>query len=106
MALIEGTDKTFAIDVEGEDSGKVLVYFWAPWCPPCKVLGPIIQEIDEEIGDKLKIVKINVDDNPESAANFEVMSIPTLIGFHNGEMKSKLIGLQPKEQLIQWLDAM
>ncbi len=104
MALIEGTDQNFATDVESENSGTVLVYFWAPWCPPCKVLGPIVKEVAEEMGDKVKIVKINVDNNPESASKFEVMSIPTLITFQNGELKSKSVGLQPKEQLIQWLE--
>lgn len=104
MALVVGTDKNFAADVEGNNSETVLVYFWALWCPPCKVLGPIIEEMAEEIGDKVKIVKIDVDDNPESAGKFEVMSIPTLMVFQNGDLKSKAVGLQPKEQLIQWLE--
>ncbi|WP_028777400.1 thioredoxin [Shimazuella kribbensis] len=104
MTIIEGTDKTFVNDVEGVDSGTVLVYFWAPWCPPCKILGPIVNNVDKLIGDKITISKINVDDNPESAMKFGVMSIPTLIVFQNGEMKSKKIGLQSEEQLVQWLE--
>ena len=104
MPIVEGTDKSFATEVEGADSGTVLVYFWAPWCPPCKILGPIINEINEEIGDKLTISKINVDDNPESASKFNVMSIPTLLVFQNGQLKSKVVGLQPKEQLLGWLE--
>jgi thioredoxin 1 len=104
LTIIEGTDKTFVNDVESVDSGTVLVYFWAPWCPPCKILGPIVNEIDKVIGDKVTISKINVDDNPESTIKFGVMSIPTLIVFKNGEMKSKKIGLQSEEQLIQWLE--
>jgi thioredoxin 1 len=104
MALVEGTDQYFATDVEGDNSGTVLVYFWAPWCPPCKVLGPIVKEVAEKIGDKVKIVKINVDDNPESTSKYEVMSIPTLITFENGKMKAKSIGIQPKEQLLKSLE--
>lgn len=103
MAIVVGTDKNFGTDVESAEIGTVLVYFWATWCPPCKVLGPIIEEVAKEIRDKVKIVKIDVDDNPESASKFGVMSIPTLIVFKNGELKSKAVGLQPKEHLIQWL---
>jgi thioredoxin 1 len=105
MALVVGTDQNFATDVESAESGTVLVYYWAPWCPPCKVLGPMIEEIAGEIGNKVKIVKIDVDENPESTGKFEIMSIPTLMIFQNGELKSKVVGLKPKEQLIQWLES-
>jgi thioredoxin 1 len=103
MAIVEVTDKNFATDVEGANSGTVLVDFWAPWCGPCKIIAPILEEVNDEIGDKVTIAKLNVDNNPESASKFGVMSIPTLMVFQNGEMKSKLVGLQPKEQLVQWL---
>ncbi|MCH5584510.1 thioredoxin [Shimazuella sp. AN120528] len=103
MAIVEVTDKDFGTSVEGAESGTVLVDFWAPWCGPCKIIAPILEEVNEEIGEKVTIAKLNVDNNPESASRFGVMSIPTLMVFQNGEMKSKLVGLQPKEQLIQWL---
>jgi thioredoxin 1 len=103
MAIVEVTDSSFATDVEGADSGLVLVDFWAEWCPPCKILSPILDEVNDEIGDKVTIAKVNVDHSPESASKFGIMSIPTMILFQNGEMKSKLVGLQPKEQLVEWL---
>jgi thioredoxin 1 len=103
MAIVEVTDQNFATDVEGAGTGTVLVDFWAPWCMPCKRIAPILEEVNEELGDKVTIAKVNVDNNPESSGKFGVMSIPTLMVFQNGEMKSKLVGIQPKEQLIQWL---
>lgn len=103
MAIVEITDQTFANDVEAAEAGTVLVDFWAPWCGPCKMLAPILEEVDAEIGDQLKIAKVNVDNNPESAGRFGVMSIPTLIVFKNGEQVAKMTGLQPKEQLVEWV---
>jgi thioredoxin 1 len=103
MAIVEVRDESFSTELENPNNHTVLVYFWAEWCPPCKVLGPIIKEISEELGDQVTIAKVDVDNSPESASKFGVMSIPTLIVFQNGEMKSKLVGLQPKEQLVQWI---
>ncbi|TCS96659.1 thioredoxin [Hazenella coriacea] len=103
MAIVDVTDQTFAKDVESADAGTVLVDFWAQWCGPCRMLAPILEEVDAELGDQLKIAKVNVDHNPETAGRYGIMSIPTLMVFKNGEMVAKIPGLQPKEQLIEWL---
>jgi thioredoxin 1 len=97
MAIVNVTDQSFNAEVEGQ--GTVLVDFWAPWCGPCKMIAPVLEELDKEIGDRMKIAKVNVDDNPESASRFGVMSIPTLIIFKNGEPVDKIIGFQSKEAL-------
>jgi len=102
MAIVDVTDQTFANEVES--GGTVLVDFWAPWCGPCKMIAPVLEEVDGEIGDKLKIAKVNVDNNPDTASRFGVMSIPTLMVFKDGEMVAKMSGYQPKEQLMQWLN--
>lgn len=101
MAIINSTDKTFASDIS---EGLVLVDFWATWCGPCKMLAPVLDELDQDMGDKVKIVKVDVDENPETAAKFGVMSIPTLIVFKDGEQVDKTIGFQPKEALAELLN--
>jgi thioredoxin 1 len=103
MAILELTDQSFDKEVQSPEAGVVLVDFWAPWCGPCRMLAPILEEVDAEIGNQVKIAKINVDNNPETAGKFGVMSIPTLLVFKNGEMVSKMIGVQPKEQLVEWV---
>lgn len=101
---IQITDQTFADEVESKDAGTVLVDFWAPWCGPCKMLAPILDEVEAEVGDKIKISKMNVDENPEVPGRFGVMSIPTLILFKDGKIINKMTGVQPKEQLLAWLN--
>lgn len=101
MAIVDVTDQSFKNEVA---SGTVLVDFWAPWCGPCKMIAPVLDEIDEEMGDKLKIAKVNVDNNPDTAGEYGVMSIPTLMVFKDGEVVDKLHGFQPKEQLSEWLN--
>ncbi|WP_282942648.1 thioredoxin domain-containing protein [Paenibacillus sp. RC67] len=76
--------------------GVTLVEFGAVWCPPCKVLLPILEELDREYEDKLSLVKVDCDDSPEVAAEYGIMSMPTVIVFHNGEPVEKLVGLRPK----------
>jgi len=98
MAIVHVSDQSFATDVES--TGTVLVDFWAPWCAPCKMIAPILEEISGEIGDKLKIAKLNVDDNPSSAAKYGIMGIPTLMLFKDGQPVEKIVGFQPKEQLM------
>lgn len=95
---IEFTDQNF--DQEVLKSGKpVLVDFWAPWCGPCKVMGPIVEELAEKIGDKAKVGKINVDENPEQASKYEVMSIPSLKIFKGGKVVKEFVGVQSLEIL-------
>lgn len=97
MAIVNVTDQTFVNEVEGQ--GTVVVDFWAPWCGPCKMLAPILEELSSELGDEVKIAKVNVDENPESAARFGVMSIPTMIFFKDGQPVDKVVGLNSKENL-------
>ncbi|SEO81245.1 thioredoxin [Amphibacillus marinus] len=96
MAIINATDATFA---EETGSDLVLADFWAPWCGPCKMIGPVLEELAEEMGDTVKIVKLNVDDNQETTSKYGVMSIPTLLLFKDGEVIDQIVGFQPKEAL-------
>ena len=93
----EVTDVNFTAEVL-EASQAVLVDFWAPWCGPCRVVHPVLEEIDAE-RDDLKIVSINVDENQQTAANYEVLSIPTMILFKDGAIAKKIVGAMPKRRL-------
>ena len=95
--LNEVTDANFQAEVIEADT-PVLVDFWAPWCGPCRVVGPVLEEIAAE-REGLKIVKLNVDENQQTAAKFEVLSIPTMILFKGGEPAKKIIGAYPKKRL-------
>ena len=92
-------------EVVGSASEPVLVDFWAEWCGPCKMIAPILQEIAEEQDGKLKIVKLNVDDAPDVAMKYQVMSIPTLIVFKDGVEVNRLVGARGKAQLLESLAA-
>ncbi|MEH7125645.1 thioredoxin [Bacillus sp. JJ1532] len=100
MAIINATDQSFSTET---GSGVVLADFWAPWCGPCKMIAPVLEELDTEMGDKVKIVKLDVDENQETAGKYGVMSIPTLIVFKDGEVVDKVVGFQPKEALAELL---
>jgi thioredoxin 1 len=101
-AISEVTDANFQAEVVDSDQ-PVLVDFWAPWCGPCRVVAPVLEEINEERAE-LKVVKLNVDDNQQTAAQFEVLSIPTLIVFKDGQVAKKVIGAYPKRKLEQELE--
>ncbi|MGQ9662869.1 MAG: thioredoxin [Kiritimatiellia bacterium] len=86
-----------------ESKVPVLVDFWAEWCPPCRALAPILEELAQELGDKIKIVKVNVDDSPELAAQFGIRAIPTLLLFQNGVVQQQMVGGMSKAALAQKL---
>jgi len=98
MAL-EFTDANFASEVIKSDKA-VLVDFWAPWCGPCKMVGPIIEKLSKDMTD-VKIGKLNVDDNPNTAMRFGVMSIPTMIVFKDGQEAARIVGAKGKGQLLE-----
>ena len=96
------SDATFD-EVIGSAEGPVLVDFWAEWCGPCKMVAPILDEIAQEHGEKVHITKLNVDDNPDIARRFDVMSIPTMIVFKDGEPTKRLVGARGKGQILEEL---
>ena len=97
------SDKSFQVDVL-EAKEPVLVDFWAEWCGPCRAVAPVLEEVAGELNGKLKIVKLNVDENPETAAKYGIQSIPTLMIFKNGELASRQIGASPKAKIVQWIN--
>ncbi len=102
MAPITLTDASFDEEIGSADTA-IVVDFWAEWCGPCKTIAPVLDEIAEEQAGKLRVGKVNVDDSPEVARRFEVMSIPTLIVFKDGQAKKRLVGAKGKSQLMSEL---
>lgn len=94
------TDDTFEAEVI-QSATPAVVDFWAVWCNPCRMIAPILEEIAEEYDGQLKVAKIDVDQNPQVATQFGIMSIPTLILFKDGEAVERLIGYMPKERLLE-----
>ena len=98
MSVLKLTSENFEKEVKNSKK-TTIVDFYADWCGPCKMMSPIIDEIAEEQGENVKVGKINVDENPETAAEFDVMSIPTIIVFKNGKIEKTFIGVTPKEEI-------
>lgn len=102
MAELHLTKETFETQVRNA-GGVALIDFWAPWCGPCKMFSPILEQLANEIGDTALVGKVNIDDEPDLAAEFGVMSIPTVILFKDGKEAERRVGLQPKQELINWM---
>jgi len=102
MAVGKVSDSTFASEVLKATS-PVVVDFWAEWCGPCRSIAPALEEIAGSLGEKVKIVKLNVDENPQTAAKYGIQSIPTLMIFKNGQEASRQIGAAPKQKLEHWI---
>ena len=103
MATSKTNDQDFKEDVLESDK-FVLVDFWAEWCGPCKAIAPSLEEISEEMKDKLKVVKVNVDENPTVSQSYSIRSIPALMIFKNGEKVSEKMGALPKSALLEWVN--
>ncbi|HLR73056.1 MAG TPA: thioredoxin [Pseudogracilibacillus sp.] len=101
MAIVDVNDGNFSQET---NDGLVLVDFWAPWCGPCKMIAPVLEELAEEQGDAVKIAKLNVDDNQETAGKYGVMSIPTLLLMKDGNVVDQVVGFQPKEALAELIN--
>jgi thioredoxin 1 len=96
--IIEVTDASFQAEVI-ESETPVLVDFWAPWCGPCRVVAPVLEEIAQERAENLKIVKLNIDENQQTAANFQILAIPTMVLFRDGAEAKRIQGAMPKKRL-------
>ena len=103
MATVATTDASFEADVL-QAEGPVLVDFWAEWCGPCRMIGPALEELSEELGDKVSIVKLNIDENPDAPGRYGVRGIPTMILFKNGQPAATQVGALPKSGIKQFLD--
>ena len=101
--IVNLSTSTFDETVTGSEQ-PVVVDFWAEWCGPCKAIAPILSELSSELSDRITIAKVNVDDNPDLAMRYNVMSIPTILVFNGGEPQKRLVGAKGKSQLLQELD--
>jgi thioredoxin 1 len=104
MATVKVTDATFKTEVESA-VGPVVVDFWAEWCGPCKMIGPSLEEIAEELKGQVTIAKLNVDENPGVAGAFGIRSIPTLLLFKDGKLATQKVGAAPKGELKKWISS-
>jgi thioredoxin 1 len=104
MATSKVTDASFKTDVL-DSSEPVVVDFWAEWCGPCKMIAPALEEIGNELQGRVKIVKLNVDENHQTATKYGIRSIPTLLMFKNGELAATQVGAAPKGRLAEWINS-
>ena len=105
MSTTDVTDLTFEAEVLRSDI-PVVVDFWAPWCGPCRLVGPVLEELSEEYAGRVRVVKVNADDNPGLVADYNVQSLPTIAFFARGEIESTLIGARPKAVLKDAVDGL
>ena len=105
MSYIELTSENFALEVTSEKEVPVLVDFWAPWCQPCMMLTPIIEELADELDGKVKVCKLNCDESPDYAMLMGVVSIPCLVLFTAGEEKGRLVGLNSKDDILDFIES-
>src|SRR5260370_39134681 len=94
------TDESFEVDVL-QNSKPVIVEYWAQWCPPCRMVAPVLEEIAQEHGDKIDVVKVNIDENPEGAQRYGILAIPTLGGFSGGEVVKQIVGAKPTAAVLR-----
>lgn len=105
MAVINVTDNDFENEVLNSEK-PVMVDFWASWCMPCRMMAPTVEAIGEELDDTVKVVKVNVDESPNVSMKYKIMSIPTLGFFKNGELVDKIVGVTPKEEVIDKINGL
>ncbi|HKJ72546.1 MAG TPA: thioredoxin TrxA [Alphaproteobacteria bacterium] len=98
------TDTSFPDDVLKAE-GAILVDFWAEWCGPCKQISPALEEIAQEMGDKLTVAKVNIDDNPITPSQYGVRGIPTMLLFKDGEIRAMKVGAMPKSKIVEWINS-